>query len=112
MDLRSDLDCAKLRLEQLPDSEDPEQMEREIWYRPNRDAPQTAISKLFTAIRELHQRNNCVWASSAVVANLTADEWSEMKLNCTSIEMYNIVLNSYFDTLNKSESDNEPPIVG
>ncbi len=109
-DLQNDLSLAKRRLNAFPESGDPKKLEYEIWYRPNRDAPQTAMSKLFTAIREFHQRGNCVWASGAVIANLVADDWTETTGTVTSRELYDIVLLCYFGILNKIESD--PDTVG
>ena len=92
-------------------ADDPEKLEYEIWYRPNRDAPQTAISKLFTAIRELHQRCNCAWASGAVIANLTADDWGKIPGRCTSTELHDIVLQCYFDVINDTQSNPDAEIV-
>ena len=111
-DLQQDLKDARLYLESFPDSDDPAEREYEIWYRPNRDAPQTAISKLFTAIRELHQRKNCVWAAGAVIANLTTDDWREMPSRCTSLELFDVVLRSYFDTIDNTKSNPDAEIVG
>ena len=97
--LQNDLQNAKARLQSFPDSEAPEQLEYEIWYRPDRDAAQTAISKLFTAIRELHQRQICILAASAVIDNLTVDHWGEFPSRCTSLELYDVVVRSYLDII-------------
>jgi hypothetical protein len=110
--MHDELDTARLRLDSSTRSDDPEKMEHEIWYRPNRDPAQTALSKLFTAIRELHQRKNCVWASGAVIANLVADEWGKIPETSTSAELYDIVLESYFDILNQIDSDPDAEMVG
>ena len=104
VELQDDLEAAKRHLESFPESDDPEKLEYEIWYRPNRDAPQTAISKLFTAIRERHQRKNCVRASGAVIHNLTSDSWREIPSRCTSADLFNIVLQSYFDIIDESQT--------
>jgi hypothetical protein len=111
-DLLNDIDIAKMRVSSFPDSDDPEKLEYEIWGRPNRDAPQTAMSKIFTAIRELHQRSNCVWASGAVIANLVADDWGETPGTCTSTECYDIAIQSYFDILDANATNPENEIVG
>jgi hypothetical protein len=111
-DLLIDIDTAKLRVNSSPDSDDSEKLEYAIWCRPNRDAPQTAVSKLFTAIRELHQRSNCVRASGAVIANLVADHWGEIPGTFTSTELYDIVLQSYFDILDANATSPENEIVG
>lgn len=111
-ELQDDLDTARLRLDSSTLSADPEKMEYEIWYRPNRDPAQTAISKLFAAIRELHQRKNCVWASGAVISNLVADDWGKIPETFASAELYNIVLECYFDILNRIDSDPDAEMVG
>jgi hypothetical protein len=111
-DLLKDIDSAKIRVNSPPDADDPIGPEYEIWCRPNRDAPQTAMSKIFTAIRELHQRSNCVVASSAVIANLVADDWGGISGTCTSIECFDIVLQSYYDVLHANATNPENENVG
>lgn len=96
---RDDLATARQFLISFPQTDDPEKIEREIWDRANRDAPQTAMSKLFTAIREHHQRKNCVIASGAVVCNLVADRWGRAPYGCTSTTRFNMIRQAYFDIL-------------
>jgi hypothetical protein len=111
-DLQSDLNKAIHWLSSVPDPSAIEEIEYEIWSRPTRDAPQTAMSKLFTAIRELHQRSNCVRASGAVISNLVTDKWDEIPSVCTSTDLYDIVLQAYFDTIKDVGSNGNSETVG
>jgi hypothetical protein len=105
LDLQNDLDNAKIWLASPSATEAQGKMEYEIWCRPNRDAPQTAISKLFTAIRELYQRGNCVGASGAAISNLTVDNWGDINSYYTSTILYDIVLQAYYDTISMHGSN-------
>ena len=92
----NELAMAEQYLDAFPQSLEPEQLELEIWYRPNRDEMQTAISKLFSAIRQLHQPCSCHMTCSAVVSNLVQHDWlNTSNWGCRSDEMFELVLKCY-----------------
>ena len=74
-ELLPDLHVARDAFREKPAEGDLGETAMEIWYRPNRDAPQTAMSKLYTAIHEYHANANCIHSSCAVVGNLFCDDW-------------------------------------
>ena len=51
-------------------------------------------------------------ASGAVIGNLVADDWGKIPETFTSIELYEIVLESYFDILDGVESNPDIETVG
>ena len=92
LDFAADLEVAQQHLNEFPNTDDPEKMEYEIWYRPNRDEIQTAVSKLFTSVRELHEPKSCVWSCGAVVSNLVQDNRVDLsKSGCTSKPLFDLV---------------------
>ena len=107
IELQRDLAAAREHLNSFPESSELERIEMEIWERPNRDAAQTAVSKLFTTIREFHQRKNCVVASGMVISNLVSDDWSDFRSPCTSIELFRIVHRAYLDVVDGHRLDEQ-----
>jgi len=70
-----ELTLAERYLDVFPESLAPDKLELKIWHRPDRREIQTAVSKLFSAIRQLHEPNNCFMTCGAVVSNLVQDDW-------------------------------------
>lgn len=106
--LLDELTLAEQYLDAFPESLVPDQLELEIWHRPDRREIQTAVSKLFSGIRQLHERNNCFMTCGAVVSNLVQDDWiNTSKWGCKSEALFDLVENCYQRIRDSSE-----PIVG
>ena len=103
-----ELTLAERCLDVFPESLAPDQLELEIWHRPDRREIQTAVSKLFSAIRQLHEPNNCFMTCGAVVSNLVQDDWiNTSKWGCKSEALFDLVQACY-----RRVRDSSKPIVG
>ena len=103
-----ELTLAERYLDVFPESLVPDKLELEIWHRPDRREIQTAVSKLFSAIQQLHEPNNCFMTCGAVVSNLVQDDWSNTsKWGCKSETLFDLVQTCY-----RRVRDSNKPIVG
>jgi hypothetical protein len=100
----NDIERAKLFFSERPDC-DLIEVACEIWYRKGRDGPQTAISKLFTAIYEFHEGASCVHSAAAVISNLFTDKWPDgSEWHSESNRLFQLVMDQYDDLAGRTDS--------
>lgn len=77
----------------------------EIWGRRGRDGPQTAISKLFTAIWEHHANTSCIHSTAAVIHNLFTDNWPDgTEWHANSDRLFQLVIDQHHRCAERGES--------
>ncbi len=100
----TDIADAKLYFARRPDC-DLTETAREIWYRKDRDGPQTAISKLFTAIYEYHEGTPCIHSTAAVIGNLFTDTWPDgSEWHADSDKLFQLVMDQHYRSAKQAES--------